>query len=178
MAVRRKLVVQLVEELLEKFQIKRAPVDVEKVTKLLGIEIQRDKVDADVSGFLVRDAKTAKALIGVNGAHPLYRQRFTIAHECGHYLLHVGETVHLDKERDALTVQFRDEGSSKGEDDSEREANLFAAELLMPGKFLKRDLQQGEDLLDEEGLRKLAKQYEVSVQALTFRLANLGYIRL
>ena len=177
MAVRRKLVLQLVEELLEKFQIKRAPVDVESFAKSLHIQIKRDKVDPGLSGFLIRDIETGKALIGVNGAHPRYRQRFTIAHECGHYLLHMGETLHVDKERDALTVQFRDEDSSKGEDDGEREANLFAAELLMPAKFLRKDLKEGEDLLDEDGLKKLAQQYDVSVQALTFRLANLGYIR-
>jgi len=180
MAVRRKLVSRLVEELLAKFQIKHAPVDVEKIVRSLGIQIQRDRVDPDISGFLVRDARTGKALIGVNESHPPHRQRFTIAHECGHYLLHLGETMHVDKQRSALTVRFRDEDSTKGEDDGEREANLFAAELLMPAKFLRRDLEEGEDLLDENenGLRKLARQYEVSVQALTFRLANLGYVRL
>jgi IrrE N-terminal-like domain len=57
---------------------------------------------------------------------------------------------------------------------------LIAAELLMPAKFLMNDLRgKNLDLLgDSQFLDKLAKKYKVSVQALTFRLANLGYIRL
>jgi Zn-dependent peptidase ImmA (M78 family) len=63
----------------------------------------------------------------------------------------------------------------------EREANLFAAELLMPAKFLQKDLSgQNLDLLEDEGvlLHKLARKYKVSTQALSFRLANLGHIKL
>ncbi len=50
----------------------------------------------------------------------------------------------------------------------------------MPAKFLEKDLEGVTlDLLDESGvLEKLAKKYKVSTQALTFRLANLGYIKL
>ena len=67
-----------------------------------------------------------------------------------------------------------------GEDVEEREANLFAAELLMPAAFLKEDLLGKDvDLIgDSAFLQRLAKKYDVSVQALTFRLANLGYITL
>ena len=75
-------------------------------------------------------------------------------------------------------VSLRDSESAKGEDNDEKEANFFAAELLMPAAFLADDLQGRDlDLLDDdEFLHKLAKKYKVSVQALTFRLANLGYI--
>jgi len=74
----------------------------------------------------------------------------------------------------------RDERSSEGTDEHEIEANIFAAELLMPAAFLERDLEQLDpaDLLDEDGLISLAAAYRVSPQALTFRLANLGYIRM
>jgi Zn-dependent peptidase ImmA (M78 family) len=70
--------------------------------------------------------------------------------------------------------------SSRGEDDEEREANLFAAELLMPAALLKEELRgKNFDLLgNDDFLERLAKKYKVSVQALTFRLANLGYITL
>jgi IrrE N-terminal-like domain len=53
--------------------------------------------------------------------------------------------VHLDEGRAAFTVNLRSSESSKGEDNDEREANLFAAELLMPAKFLREDLE-GEEL--------------------------------
>jgi len=73
---------------------------------------------------------------------------------------------------------LRDAESAKGEDNDEREANLFAAELLMPAKFLTEDVKSIDlDLLsDSTVLDSLATKYKVSGQALTFRLANLGYI--
>ena len=54
----------------------------------------------------------------------------------------------------------------------------FAAELLMPAKFLREDVEGVElDLLgDDKFLLDLAKKYSVSLQALTFRLTYLRYI--
>jgi len=70
--------------------------------------------------------------------------------------------------------------SGKGIDVEEKEANLFAAELLMPASFIEQDLANLEtlDLLDDEGLKILADKYKVSTTALTFRLAYLKYIEL
>jgi Zn-dependent peptidase ImmA (M78 family) len=177
MAVRRKQIRDLVETLLTRHRITRAPVPVDRIARELGIHIKLDKVDADLSGFIVRD-KGRRVLIGANKSHHPNRQRFTIAHELGHYFLHAGYNVHLDEGRAAFTVNLRNSKSSKGEDNDEREANLFAAELLMPAKFLRDDLQ-GEELdllVDNKFLSELAKKYSVSLQALTFRLTHLGYI--
>ena len=102
-------------------------------------------------------------------------------HELGHYLLHEGEQVHLDTSPDSFTINLRNLESSKGENNDEREANLFAAELLMPAELLREELESVGDielLGSSEFLEKLAKKYKVSVQALTFRLAYLGYIKL
>ena len=51
----------------------------------------------------------------------------------------------------------------------------YGAALLMPKKFLFKDLP---DLLplDEEKVRKLARRYQVSEQAMTIRLVNLGFL--
>ena len=61
---------------------------------------------------------------------------------------------------------------------TEREANLFAASLLMPKDFLTDDLEETEsvDLLDDEFLHQLSRKYGVSTQTLVNRLENLGYI--
>ncbi len=58
------------------------------------------------------------------------------------------------------------------------EANLFAAELLMPVQFLQEDLKRlGElDLLHDEKVAKLARLYQVSNQAMAVRLSHLGYL--
>jgi Zn-dependent peptidase ImmA (M78 family) len=177
MAVRRKQIRDLIESLLTRHKITRAPVPVDKIARELGIQLKLDKVDADLSGFIVR-AKGKQVFIGANKSHHPNRQRFTIAHELGHYFLHEGHNVHLDEGRAAFTVNLRNSESSKGEDNDEREANLFAAELLMPAKFLREDLQGVElDLLvDDKFLSDLAKKYSVSLQALTFRLTYLHYI--
>jgi Zn-dependent peptidase ImmA (M78 family) len=68
--------------------------------------------------------------------------------------------------------------SSQGTDEFEREANLFAASLLMPERFLEHDLEDEDyvDLFDDEFLSELARKYGVSGQALTNRLNYLGYI--
>ena len=104
------------------------------------------------------------------------RQNFTVAHELGHLLLHDQDQLHVD--RAFPTVRLRDDVSSQGIDDAEKEANLFAAEILMPERFLKGDLadRSAIDLYDEEFLPELARRYGVSVQALMFRLQYLGYI--
>jgi Zn-dependent peptidase ImmA (M78 family) len=177
MAVRRKQIRELVESLLAQHNITHAPVRVDKIVRSLGIDLKLDKVDDDLSGFIVRE-RGKRTVIGANKAHHSNRQRFTIAHELGHFLLHAGHTVHLDEGRVAFMVNLRNSESSRGEDNDEREANLFAAELLMPAKFLRADLEGEElDLLaDSKLLIDLAKNYEVSVQALTFRLTYLGYI--
>lgn len=180
MTVRKKHIRELVERLLSDRDIKKPDVPVEAITKSLGIKVKRDRVDDKLSGFLVRATKQGIAIIGVNADHHPRRQRFTIAHELGHYLLHETEAVHFDAERPGFTVHRRDKASSTGESDLEREANLFAAELLMPARFLEEDVARINrfDLLDDKAdvLEKLADQYNVSVQALTFRLANLGLI--
>lgn len=182
MAVRRKLIREMVENLLERHGIKEGAVPVDDIARDLGIEVTRDRVDSELSGFIVRDQDSKKVVIGANKSHHAHRQRFTVAHELGHFLLHKGQPVHLDEDntRAAFRVNMRSAESATGEDDDEREANLFAAELLMPASFLRRDLEGKDvDLLGGgEFLIKLARKYEVSVQALTFRLANLRYITL
>ena len=123
--------------------------------------------------------KTGRAVIGVNAQHHPNRRTFTIAHELGHYLLHESETMHLDSRKDGYTLQLRSPASATGESMNEREANLFAAELLMPARFLAKELRKKQfDLLEDEDsvLKSLAAQCGVSVQALTIRLHNLGYI--
>lgn len=179
MGIRKKHVRDRANELLRRCSIKSAPVEVLEVAKALQIEVKLEKVDDDLSGFLYKDPKSGKAVIGANSAHHENRRNFTIAHELGHFLLHETESVHLDSRKPGyMLLQRRDKKSAMGEDILEREANLFAAELLMPAAFLERDLKgKSLDLLaDDSFLEKLAKRYGVSLQALTIRLSNLGYI--
>jgi len=57
----------------------------------------------------------------------------------------------------------------------EREANLFAMELLMPESLLRADIKKmgGIDLHDSNGIRNLAKQYKVDAGVMAARLGQL-----
>jgi Zn-dependent peptidase ImmA (M78 family) len=166
------LIRQKAVEILKKMGIQKAPVNVEKVAGFLGIIVRKTPTKDEVSGFLFKQPG-GPSVIGVNSLHHPNRQRFTLSHEIGHFLLHDYDEVHVDK----FVMQFRNAASSKGEDEQEIEANRFAAELLMPEDFLIRDLTAValKDLHDDEAVRELAKKYQVSVQAMTTRLTSLGF---
>jgi Zn-dependent peptidase ImmA (M78 family) len=112
------------------------------------------------------------AIIIINKSHPLVRQRFTSAHEVAHLFYGHGGRFLVDRG----SVVFRDSTSSTGEIDNERKANSFAAKLLMPVIFLSKDVGKNIDLIDLEKIESLARKYKVSVQAMTYRLTNLGWI--
>lgn len=174
MAIRRRRIESLVRDLLATHKVPAAPVPVERIAKAHGARIFYQSLEDDVSGFLYRDK--ANAVIGVNTHHAPARQKFTAAHELGHLLLHDQEQLHVDH---GFRVRLRDDVSSQGTDEAEREANLFAASLLMPREFLEADLASEEyvDLLDDGLLYDLSRKYGVSTQALVNRLKNLGYIQ-
>src|SRR5262245_25134709 len=172
MVVRRKQIRSLVEALLAEHGIGAPPVPVARIAAALRVELQREPAEDELSGFLYRDRERDLAIIGVNARHPRNRQDFTTAHELGHFLLHDIDEIHVDRQ---FKVWLRDEQSKEGADSEEREANLFAAELLMPERFLAKDIERiaAVDLMDERVLADLAGRYGVSTQAMTFRLAYL-----
>jgi Zn-dependent peptidase ImmA (M78 family) len=172
---RRKLVERHARDLLRSQSIAEPPVPIEQIAISLGAQIVRnDSDDDDLSGFLIRDRHHHTILIGVNPNHHPHRQRFTIAHEIGHLLLHKDEGIHVDDEESMFRIDRRDVTSAAGTDVQEREANLFAAEILMPKRFVDHAVRSFE-LLDENAIAQLARLFNVSSQALTFRLTALGY---
>ena len=174
--VRRKHIRSLVERLLTEHQVRSAPVPVPDIAKALGVRVQREPAEDELSGFLYRDRSRKTVIIGVNANHYLNRQNFTIAHELGHLLLHEFDKVHVDRH---FKVWLRSETSSQGIDNEEMEANLFAAELLMPARFISSEMEKI-DTFDLDGgsvLKELSERYVVSTQAMTFWLAYLGYLQ-
>lgn len=111
------------------------------------------------------------AIIGVNSLHSANRQRFTIAHELGHLVLH-GDELHIDE---GFPFAFRDEISSLAVDPAEIEANQFAAELLVPEAWLAAEIRgQHLDIESDDVIEALAKKFGVSVLSMTHRLSSLG----
>ncbi len=175
--VRRKRIRELVAQLLAKYKVREAPVPVEKIAEKEGVFVLRRKLsedDMNFSGLLLREA--GRVLIVVNERDAPSRQRFTIAHELGHYFLGHGSLLHVDHSVFPAMVMFRDHRAGAGVDENEIEANAFAAELLMPQAFLEQDILEADVRNIEDLIEKLASDYEVSVQAMTIRLTNLGYL--
>lgn len=158
-----------VSNLLRRAGIEAAPVPVEEIAALVGARVTYNDFQNEISGLLLR--RSQSVVIGVASEQSKARQRFTIAHEIGHLLLHEGEELHVDAD---FRVNLRSSASSRADDVTEIEANAFAASLLMPIDFLKKDVARMRiDVEDCDQLEQLADKYGVSSQAMVFRLINL-----
>ena len=152
------------------------PVDVSAIAELLGLKIVYANLGEDVSGLLI--TKGNSTIIAVQENDPPQRKRFTIAHEIGHFQLRhqfePGEHVHVDR---GHLVTPRNSRSSAGVNSKEIEANQFAACLLIPSELvLKRIRALKGTLLFDHHVQQLAKEFEVSEQAMTIRLSTLGFL--
>jgi Zn-dependent peptidase ImmA (M78 family) len=146
------------------------PVNVIAISRFLGIKVYGDVLPDDISGVL--DVRTEPSIL-VNKSQVSYRQRFSIAHELGHFQLHhLMGIIHVDKKS-----YYRDEKSAEGLDEMEVMANKFAAELLMPEKELRDELGKHDDLIDTDIdiVAEIARKFDVSTTAMSFRIQNLGY---
>lgn len=163
-------IIQRVEDLLKQFAVRRPPVHVERIARKLKIVVFPMSADDEISGAIIR--KGGQVVIAVNPAHHTNRQRFTIAHELGHFFLHEGLEQHVDEN---FRIAWRDSNSSKAINWTEIEANRFAAELLMPTRFLERDLSSLQTI-NKRTVALLAKKYIVSGEAMKIRLSQLGIL--
>ncbi len=139
-------------QLLKGARIKEAPISLWKVIKHLqatsDLSVMPYGFGEKVSGMLVTVDESAT--IGYNNSQSWHRRRFTIGHELGHLLMN--HTCNADEYQ-------------------EKEANEFAAELLMPLALLKKDFQiNGE-------LKALAEKYIVSEEAMCRHLMNCRLLK-
>lgn len=121
-------------------------------------------MEENVSGWISRDG-SGRYRVAINRDHAHVRQRFTAAHELAHYLYHrdlIGAGV-------GDTRAYRTEGTPYPNSAvlpmHERQANSFAANILMPKESIARLQRQGFTDIEE-----MAKRLEVSTEALRIRL--------
>lgn len=165
-------------ELLQKYDVHAPPVPVEEIARGEGAVIARHRFSGWESGFMLRDE--SRTIIGVNTRTSRRRQRFTIAHELGHLLLHEGALI-VDH---AVRVNWRDDVSGMATDTEEIQANAFAAELLMPRELLIDSLEEymadvgraNRVMSHEDLIASLAREFDVSAEAMGYRLMNLGIL--
>lgn len=140
----------------------RLPIDPVRVATALGIDVYVAPMQRGVSGTL-RKMFGSDPEIYLNADDSRNRQRFTCAHELGHY---VRRTAQGDLDYDF--VDRRDELAAAGKDPEEIYANQFAAALLMPEDNVRQEHGRGLSPV------RLALRFGVSEDALTYRLQNLG----
>lgn len=157
------------KKILAKYSKLDEPTDLIKIADKLNIEIVPFPFSDDgISGVFFK--KNKRLFLGVKEDDHEHRKRFTIAHEIGHYILHAEDILHYDKqEAYPEEVFYRASGSLPTSD--EREANFFAAELLMPEESVAKCIDKGMDTVEN-----LASFFNVSNQAMTIRLSYLGYL--
>jgi len=136
------------------------PLDVEGVVSALGIEIRKENLKDDLSGVLRKSPESSKWEMLVNAKHHPNRQRYTIAHELGHYCLHRHFQIEFEDR-----IFFRGGEGNK----EEMQANSFASEILIPEGDFRKMIREGKNKIDE-----LAQEFGVSTLALRIRAKSLG----
>ena len=128
-------------------------VPITDIAKYLGFHIENlDSMADHHSAIIYPD----DMLIGLNKSHHPHRQRFSLGHELGHYLLrHPGE-FELPPEEAKIC---------------NREADEFSGELLVPLESLKRSLNHTKSISD------LARLFNVSQDVITIRLLNQNLLK-
>lgn len=102
---------------------------------------------ADIDGLTLRPSGMSPVII-LNCDRPVDRKRFSLAHEYGHVVLHAFPY-----------------------DEMEREANEFAAELLLPKSGILSDFSQG---LSIAKFGQLKRKWRTAMSALIYRAKSLG----
>lgn len=141
------------------------PVDVEGAANAIGVHVLYDALPTGISGKIQRDER-GRYYVVANKLEPAVRQRFTIAHELGHYIYHralIGDGV-----ADSPAYRAPDESiydTTPLERIHEKQANRFAANLLMPLPLIKQAER------DNPGIEvsDLAKLFNVSEDAMRIR---------
>lgn len=148
---------EVVKEILDNNLISEPPVNAQKIAEDNGLEVifaDFPEQLKDVCGFLDFQNK----IIYVDSQDEPYRQNFTIAHELGHWFLHRNRV----NEYQVLTRR-----PINGEKSPlEKEANLFAASLLVPGDMLLRCR------LKNMSHNDIAKKFKVTRAVIDLRITD------
>jgi hypothetical protein len=126
-----------------------------------------------LAGFVFLAGRVGWAF--VSGSDPLPRRRFTAAHELGHVVLHRATMGQFRADTEDSVLEAAGAGTSAV---MEREANRFAAELLMPAEVCQA---RADEMRRQHGFcprgvlgYRLTGELLVSRDAMRYRLQSLG----
>ena len=150
---------------------KSLPIPIETIVSNQGIKLLSYDLGEGMSGVLI--IEQGEATIGYNKNEHRVRNRFTIAHELGHYMLHKEKDLFVDKD---FKIMFRTIPSNDVNEIHEKEANEFAASILMPEDLLRREIDLLDlDYTDENAVKILAKKFDVSPISMSIRISKISF---
>ncbi|MFN3169720.1 MAG: ImmA/IrrE family metallo-endopeptidase [Hyphomicrobiales bacterium] len=155
---------------LEKY-LSTYPVKLGGLARELGVGgIRVSSMQTGVSGQITKE--NGDYFIRVNRNEARERQRFTIAHELAHFLLHKDV---IDSSPDGITdnVLYR----SGAPESIEYEANRLAADLIMPMNLIEKKLREEfGGVVTEATIESLAASFQVSKAAMEIRLSTFAEV--
>jgi Zn-dependent peptidase ImmA (M78 family) len=156
------------------------PIDIENLIKEyleIKCEVKPDFKNMKVTGSI--SVQNGEPYIWVNPMKNTSkeRKRFTLAHELGHFMLHMAPANDLNN-FDSITDTVISFNRDDNWDYTEMEANNFAAQLLMPKLSIKKHIKiiidEHSNISKESLVEQLADLFQVSETAMKFRLTKLG----
>lgn len=169
MALSRIEIEEHAREILKAHDLYRIPVDPVVLANHLGIKVNNAKFSEDnLSGLVAKRGNHIQIL--VNQSDQGYRKRFTIAHEIGHFLLHLQDKdgEFADHEADLFRMEPGEEVQATAPRQREVEANRFAAALLMDEELVRS--QWGK----VGSMKAMSRLFNVSESAMGYRIGSLG----
>ncbi len=140
-------------------------IDLEEIAFCQGAKVKYRELDG-CEAYILADATLGRAIISIDErANPL-RQRFSLAHEIGHWERHRGQLLVCSKE------DIGGSGSRKNGVSREKAANQFAAELLMP-EFMLKPILRDYRRFNMHAVRQLASTFNTSKTAMAYRLVEM-----
>lgn len=158
---------ELASELIAAYAISTPPIDSMFVAREEGIEVVMDDFEDCFDARIEAHAGRFIIFCNIAGHRGVSRTRFSLAHELGHYF--------IDEHRRFLLSggQANCTGVDFSHDQAvEREADVFAAALLMPTHLFGSDLNEQEPNLDV--VLELAEECGTSIQSCALRVADLS----
>ena len=142
------------------------PIRLGAMAKELGVKVKLSSLPSNLSG-LIRQLEGGEYEIKINRHESRGRQRFTLAHEISHFLLHRDI---IDNSENGIqdNVLYRS-GQPKN---IEYEANRLAADLVMPRAKLDDKVLQLNSNISEDAIEYLAHEFGVSKAAMEIRVSN------
>ncbi len=150
-------------------------INIVAIARQHGFTVQTLNMSSSMNGMIMCDSENAtrfgaKKLIVIKKGLDEEEARFILAHELGHYLLHLnygsGDNIYY---RDFST-------NKKSKDIEEVKADYCARALLMPYYSIKQCINEGMNISDTLSKLKIAKQLKVSLNNFLNRLIDVNEI--